>query len=85
MGFGPDRPDPYAGHAWRRGDRIRLTALSDKPGPKTMPGSTGSVLFTDSQGTVHIRWDDHPRTRLCGESGVRPSEGDRIEPEETRS
>jgi Domain of unknown function (DUF4314) len=58
-----------AGRSAERGQRIRLIAPGPPPGPGETrlpaaapgpgpgPGDEGTVLFTDSLGTVHVRWD----------------------------
>jgi hypothetical protein len=40
------------------GDRVELTDASQYSEFGLSDGDTGRVLFTDSLGTVHIRWDD---------------------------
>ena len=52
------------------GDRVELTAATDDYRRfKLSAGDLGTVLFTDSLGTVHVMWDcgkrigSSPRTR----------------------
>jgi hypothetical protein len=53
------------GRLARRGQRVRLIASGPPPGPgetrisggALSPGDEGTVMFTDSLGTVHVRWD----------------------------
>jgi hypothetical protein len=54
-----------AGGSVQRGQRVRLIASGPPPGPGEIrisagalsPGDEGTVMFTDSLGTVHVRWD----------------------------
>jgi hypothetical protein len=58
-----------AGTPAQRGQRIRFIASGPAPGPGETripagrlgpgpgPGDEGTVKFTDSLGTVHVRWD----------------------------
>jgi Domain of unknown function (DUF4314) len=51
-----------------RGDRVELIAASD--GYETFrlaTGDLGTVEFTDSLGTVHIRWDSGRRVGIISE------------------
>jgi hypothetical protein len=49
----------------QRGQRVRVTAFGPQPGDGETrvstgglgPGDEGTVLFTDSLGTVHVEWD----------------------------
>ncbi len=48
-----------------RGDRVELTAVSDDSMQFGLAaGDTGTVEFTDSLGTVHIRWDNGRRVGI---------------------
>jgi len=56
-----------------RGDRVELIAVSaDSERFGLTAGDTGMVEFTDSLGTVHIRWDSGRRV------GITASERDLI-------
>jgi hypothetical protein len=54
-----------AGPSAQRGQRVRLIASEPPPGPGETrisagalgPGDEGTVMFTDSLGTVHVHWD----------------------------
>jgi hypothetical protein len=72
--------DPYAGHKWRRGDRVRLVALGGLNNSRLKVGWAGTVDITDSQGTVHVRWDLKAGPFGDHVYGVQPAAGDRIEP-----
>jgi hypothetical protein len=59
----------------QRGQRVRLVAFGPPPGGETRepagglgPGDEGTVLFTDSLGTVHVKWD------AGGQLGLIPGE-----------
>lgn len=45
------------------GRRVRLVECLD-PFALLMPGDTGTILTTDSTGTVHVRWDSGSRLGL---------------------
>lgn len=54
-----------------RGDRVQLVSTSD-PVTQLKPGDQGTVGFTDSMGTIHVKWDS-------GSSlGIIPEDGDVI-------
>lgn len=72
--------DPYAGHRWQRGDRVRVVSLGSSV-TRLRVGLTGSVIMTDSLGTIHIRWDGYAPNELLSQYGVQPEHGDWIEPE----
>jgi len=40
-----------------KGDRIELVSTSD-PYTNLKPGDRGTVSLIDSQGTVHVQWDN---------------------------
>lgn len=46
-----------------RGTRVRLVRCAD-PWTRLEPGELGTVLDTDSLGTVHIAWDSGARLGL---------------------
>ena len=51
------------------GDRVELTAVSDDYQQfALMTGDQGSVEFTDSLGTIHIRWDSGRRIGIISEA-----------------
>jgi len=53
----------------RPGDRVELTAVSDDYARLALTaGDAGTVEFTDSLGTVHIRWDSGARIGITAES-----------------
>lgn len=50
------------GHAVNRGDRVELADVTDdyvRFGLRA--GDRGTVEFTDSLGTIHVRWDNGRR------------------------
>lgn len=51
----------------QRGDRVELTTVpggSDYERLGLSPGERGAVDFTDSLGTVHVRWDKGQRVGI---------------------
>lgn len=53
------------------GDRVELTAVSDDYAKFALTaGDTGTVEFTDSLGTVHIRWDSGARIGIIAKSAA---------------
>jgi Domain of unknown function (DUF4314) len=50
------------------GDRVELVAVNADYA-RLEPGQRGTVAFTDSLGTVHIRWDDGSRLGIIAEAG----------------
>jgi hypothetical protein len=47
----------------RKGDRVRCDTIFDSwTGVK--PGTEGEVVYIDSLGTLHVRWDDGHRLGL---------------------
>ena len=54
---------PRAGTEALRGHRIRLISTTD-PHTRLHPGALGTVLGTDSQGTLLVHWDDGSRLGL---------------------
>lgn len=40
----------------KKGKRVRLV-FTDDPDTNLKPGDEGTLQFTDSRGTVHIKWD----------------------------
>ena len=51
------------------GDRVELTAVSDDYRQFALTaGDQGSVEFTDSLGTIHIRWDSGRRIGIISEA-----------------
>lgn len=51
-----------------RGTRVRLVRCAD-PWTKLTPGELGTVLDTDSLGTVHIAWDSGARLGMVALAG----------------
>jgi hypothetical protein len=50
------------------GDRVELVQVSDGYLPFALSvGERGTVLFTDSLGTVHIRWDSGRQVGIIAE------------------
>jgi hypothetical protein len=48
-----------------RGDRVELVAVSDDDARFGLTaGDCGTVEFTDSLGTVHVRWDSGARVGI---------------------
>jgi len=45
----------------KRGDRVELTDATDYHDFHLSAGDRGQVEFTDSLGTIHIRWDNGRR------------------------
>lgn len=55
-----------SGPAARKGDRVRLISTTDE-WTRIKPGAEGKVVFVDSLGTVHVRWDDGHNLGLVAE------------------
>ena len=52
-----------------QGDRVELIAVSDDYLRFALiPGERGTVEFTDSLGTVHVRWDSGARVGIIVEA-----------------
>ena len=49
------------------GDRVELTDATDYKLFKLSAGDRGTVEFTDSLGTIHIRWDNGRRVGIVSE------------------
>lgn len=43
--------------AYPAGTRVKLISMED-PFSKLKPGDTGTVVFVDDIGTIHVNWDN---------------------------
>jgi hypothetical protein len=54
----------------KKGDRVELIHTNDRF-TKLVPGVQGTVVFVDSRGTVHVKWDDGSSLGMIREDGDR--------------
>jgi len=54
-----------------RGDRVELTDATGYSKFRLSAGDRGLVEFTDSLGTIHIRWDNGQRVGIITEDADR--------------
>lgn len=52
------------------GRRVRLVRCMD-PYTNLPSGTEGTVVFTDSVGTLHVKWDTGSNLGLCADDGDR--------------
>lgn len=60
---------PTIPEAMNRGDHVELVAVTDDYRRFALsPGEHGTVEFTDSLGTVHVRWESGTRIGIIAEA-----------------